>query len=135
MSRSQYGQVLIIYLTTLFIGGSSLVLGMVATGKSTKELEKGVKATITDPGRQKHVLDLLEQWEDQGESVHKEYVIKRKALANLITHYGSKKQQFNSIRDELLVMDDQTSKQLLDIQYSLRKAMTRKEWDAVFAKN
>ena len=133
MKRRQYGQVLIIYLTTLFIGGSSLVLGVVATGKDTNELEKAVKITVTDSERQSKALGLLSQWEKQGKVVNEQYMKQRKHLAKLIQDHGSKRKQFNSARDEILVMDKNTSKQLLDIQYALRKTMTHKEWDGIFS--
>lgn len=133
MKCRQYGQVLIIYLTTLFIGGSSLVLGVVATGKDTNELEKSVKATITDAGHRSEALELLSQWEKQGKVVNEQYMNQRKHLAALIQDYSSKKRQFNSARDGILLMDKTTSKQLLDIQYALRKTMTRKEWDNIFS--
>lgn len=47
----QRGQLLIIYLTTLFMSGS-IALGLLATGKSIKELNKSVKTHVVAPSRQ-----------------------------------------------------------------------------------
>lgn len=129
----QRGQVLIIYLTTLFVGGSSLALGLVATGKSLKEIEKSVKVHVQDVSRQQQSLLLLEQWEKEGKALRKEYQKQRETILGLIKKHDAEKSAFKSTIDKMLNMDQQTSKRLLDIQYDLRKNMTAGEWGNVFS--
>ena len=134
MSREfkQRGQILIIYLTSLFIGGSSLAVGMLATGKTIKDLEKGVKSHVTEPERQEKALSLLEQWGKEGKQLQKTYKAQRETLLDLIKQYDAEKSSFQSSIREAVTTDSSTSKRLLDIQYALRENMTKKEWDRVF---
>ena len=69
--KKQRGQLLIIYLTTLFIGGSSVALGVLATGQSIKQIEKNVKTHVLDPSKQQQSLALLKQWKDEGKAQKK----------------------------------------------------------------
>jgi len=130
--KKQRGQLLIIYLTTLFVGGSSVALGVLATGMSIKEIEKSVKSHVQDESRQKISLELLEQWEDEGKTLKKEYKEQRETLLDLIKKHDSEKSAFNSTINKILTMDQQTTKRLLDIQYELRQNMTAEEWSKVF---
>ena len=129
----QRGQILIIYLTTMFVGGSSVALGVLATGKTIKELEKGVKVHVLDSTKQQQSLALLERWEDEGKALKKEYKEQRKVLVGLIKKYDTNMSYFTAKSNELLEMDQRAANRLLDIQYDLRKNMTREEWNKVFS--
>ena len=129
----QSGQILIIYLTTLFVGGSSVVLGTLATGKPIKEIEKSIKTHITEPSRQQQLLTLLKQWKVEGKQQQKLYSKQRKTLLGLIKNHAADTSAFKSKTVELLDMDKRTAKRLLDIQYGLRENMTREEWDKIFS--
>ena len=131
--KKQRGQLLIIYLTTMFIGGSSVALGVLATGNTINDIEKGVKTHVLDTTRQKQSLALLEQWEDEGKAQKEKYKEQREILLSLIKKHDTDNAAFKRAIDEILTMDQQTSKQLLDIQYNLRKSMTPKEWAKVFS--
>lgn len=130
---SQYGQVLIIYLTTLFVGGSSLALGIVATGKSINDLEKSVTVHVLDMERQNRALALLEEWNDEGKSLRKAYTSQRERLFSLIKDHNTSESAFNKEMNQLLAMDKSASDRLLDIQYRLRNNMTSSEWDRVMS--
>lgn len=129
----QRGQILIIYLTTLFVGGSSLALGILATGKPIKELEKGVKAHVLDSDRQIQSLALLDKWNDQGESLRQEYQQQRERLLDLIKDHDAKLSSFETEMKQLLAMDESTATTLLDIQYELRNSLTRSEWKNIMS--
>lgn len=129
----QRGQILIIYLTTMFVGGSSVALGVLATGKTIKELEKGVKVHVLDSTKQQQSLALLERWEDEGKALKKEYKEQRKVLVELIKKHDANMSYFTAKSNELLEMDQRAANRLLDIQYDLRKNMTREEWNKVFS--
>lgn len=129
----QRGQILIIYLTTLFIGGSSVALGVLATGNTIDDIEKGVKTHVLDTTRQKQSLALLEQREDEGKVQKEKYKEQRETLLSLIKKHDTDKTAFKHAINEILTMDQQTSKRLLDIQYSLRDNLTPKEWQEIFS--
>ena len=134
LSRYQHGQILIIYLTTLFVGGSSLALGILSTGKPLKDLAKSVKVHVTDNERQRQVLDLLEQWEDEGKEKQKVYRKQREHLLDLVKDHATNRAQFDNQLEQLLEMDTANSRRLLDIQYGLRDNMTESEWNQVLAR-
>ena len=129
----QQGQVLIIYLTTMFVGGSSVALGVVATGMAIKDIEKSVKTHVQDQSRQQQSLALLEQWEDEGKALKKEYKKQRETLMDLVKNHEADKAAFDAVISEILTMDQQVSKRLLDIQYDLRQSITAEEWAKVFS--
>ena len=132
LKELQRGQVLIIYLSTLFIGGSSLALGMVATGKSIKDLEKAVQQHVSDAAKQNNALELLQQWSKEGKARRDDYKDQRKALISIIEKYDADQTDFKNRITELLEMDNQTAARLLDIQYQLRDNLTAQEWQKVF---
>lgn len=131
----QQGQVLIIFLTTLFVGGSSVALGVMATGKTLKEFEKGVETHVQDEARQQQVLELLEQWEDEGKALKKEYKKQRESLLDLFKNHSAATAEFDSVINELVTMDQQTTERMLDILYELRQQMTAEEWAKVLPGN
>lgn len=131
----QQGQVLIIFLTTLFVGGSSVALGVIATGKTLKEFEKGVETHVQDEARQQQVLELLEQWEDEGKALKKEYKKQRESLLDLFKNHSAATAEFDSVINELVTMDQQTTERMLDILYELRQQMTAEEWAKVLPGN
>ena len=131
--KNQRGQLLIIYLTTLFAGGSTLALGVLATGKTIKEIEKSVKVHVVDEQRQQQTLALLEQWQDEGEVLQEEYKKQRESLLELLRVHDADQSAFRSKIDEILKIDQQTSNRMLDIQYGMREKMTPEEWSKVFA--
>jgi hypothetical protein len=130
--RKQSGQLLIIYLTTLFVGGSTLTLGVLATGQPVKELEKNVKAHVVDKERQQQALLLLGQWQDEGKALKKEYQKQRDSLLELLKQHDADRLAFESAVDKILKMDQKTSTRMLDIQYGLRDTLTQEEWSKVF---
>ena len=130
----QKGQILIIYLTTLFVGGSSLALGIFSTGKPLDDLIKDVKVHVTDSERQLKALELLNQWNEEGEEKQKVYREQRERLLDLVKDHASTRAQFDAEIEQLLVMDAENAKRLLDIQYALRNSMTESEWNQVLAR-
>lgn len=132
-SIKQHGQILIIYLTTMFAGGSSVALGVIATGMTINDIEKSVKTYVQDQSRQQQSLVLLEQWEDEGKALKKIYKKQRETLLDLIKKHDADKAAFDTVINEILTMDQQTSRRLLDIQYDLRQNLTAEEWSKVFS--
>ncbi len=132
--RFQRGQILIIYLTSLFVGGSSLALGVLSTGKSLDELVESVEAHVATADRQQTVLKLLDRWQTEGEQQQEAYRDRRERLLELIEDHAASRAQFDDEIDRLLAMDAANTKRLLDIQDSLRKDLNEAEWKLVFAR-
>lgn len=129
----QRGQLLIIYLTTLFMSGS-IALGLLATGKSIKELNKSVKTHVVAPSRQQKSLTLLKQWKDEGEIQKKAYKKQRESLLDLIKKHDINNAAFKAAINSMIKMDKENTKRLLDIQYGLRQHIKPGEWNKIFTK-
>lgn len=129
----QRGQLLIIYLTTLFMSGS-IALGLLATGKSIKELNKSVKTHVVAPSRQQKSLTLLKQWKDEGEIQKKAYKKQRESLLDLIKKHDVNNAAFKATINSMIKMDKENTKRLLDIQYGLRQHIKPGEWNKIFTK-
>ncbi|MCK5386265.1 MAG: hypothetical protein KAJ39_03705 [Gammaproteobacteria bacterium] len=129
----QRGQLLIIYLTTLFMSGS-IALGLLATGKSIKELNKSVKTHVVAPSRQQKSLTLLKQWKDEGEIQKKAYKKQRETLLDLIKKHDVNNAAFKAAINSMIKMDKENTKRLLDIQYGLRQHIKPGEWNKIFTK-
>ncbi len=134
LSKYQRGQILIIYLSTLFVGGSTIALGLLSTGKPLDDLVKNVKVRVSDNERQQQVLDLLEQWKDEGKEKQKVYREQREQLLDLVKDHAATRVQFDNQLEQLLAMDTAAAKRLLDIQYGLRENLTETEWNKILAK-
>ena len=129
----QRGQLLIIYLTTLFMSGS-IALGLLATGKSIKELNKSVKTHVVAPSRQQKSLTLLKQWKDEGQIQKKAYKKQRETLLDLIKKHDVNNAAFKATINSMIKMDKENTKRLLDIQYGLRQHIKPGEWNKIFTK-
>lgn len=129
----QRGQLLIIYLTTLFMSGS-IALGLLATGKSIKELNESVKTHVVAPSRQQKSLTLLKQWKDEGEIQKKAYKKQRGTLLDLIKKHDVNNAAFKAAINSMIKMDKENTKRLLDIQYGLRQHIKPGEWNKIFTK-
>ena len=129
----QRGQLLIIYLTTLFMSGS-IALGFLATGKSIKELNKSVKTHVVAPSRQQKSLTLLKQWKDEGQIQKKAYKKQRETLLDLIKKHDVNNAAFKATINSMIKMDKENTKRLLDIQYGLRQHIKPGEWNKIFTK-
>lgn len=130
---NQRGQVLIILVTTLFLGGSSLALGVAATGKNLKEIEKSIKLKVQDIEKQQQSLNLIKQWKKEGKVVVKQYNKRRVVLLKQLNRHDANRTDLETAARALLDLDHQASKRILDVQFSLRENMTKQEWENVFS--
>ena len=110
-----------------------MALGVIATGMTIKNIEKSVKTHVQDQARQQQALALLEKWEDEGKALKKEYKKQREILVDLVKKHDAEQAAFDTIINEIITMDQRTSKRLLDIQYDLRQSITTEEWNNVFS--
>ena len=63
MKRKQSGQVLMILLGSLLMGGSGLTAGLLLTGKSASEMRKDTLKIVEDEIRRDKVKAILKSWE------------------------------------------------------------------------
>ena len=132
-NTNQRGQTLIIIMTALFLGGSSLALGVATTGKTLKEIEKSIKSDVRDETNKQISLALVKQWKKEGKAVRKQFNVQRKDLLKMLNNHNSRETDLVAAVNEILELDRQSSERVLDLHYELRKSMTKQEWESVFS--
>jgi DNA-binding transcriptional MerR regulator len=132
-NANQRGQVLIILMTSLFLGGSSLALGVATTGMTLKDIEKSIKIHVQDTSKQQQSLALLKQWKKEGKTLNKQFNKKRVNLLKLMNLHGANRADLELATKEILDIDQQASKRILDINFELRGTMTKQEWESIFS--
>lgn len=135
MRRSaQKGQVLVILLGTMFLGGSVATIQTMATGKSIDTLQSDVKRVVKDPGRAKGVLKILEQWKAEGTAFWKAQESHQEAIRALFERHDATREEFETLRTSIGSVDAQYTEKFMNIRASIHENMTREEWQAVFGK-
>jgi Glu-tRNA(Gln) amidotransferase subunit E-like FAD-binding protein len=131
---AQKGQVLIILLGALFLGGSAATIQTMATGKSIETLESDVKRIVKDPDRAQAVLKILEQWKAEGTAFWKAQENHQEALHALIARHDATREAFAKLEVSIASVDARYTEEFMNIRASIRENMTRQEWQAVFGK-
>lgn len=131
---AQKGQVLIILLGALFLGGSAATIQTMATGKSIDTLESDVKRVVKDPGRAQEVLKILEQWKTDGTVFWKAQDYHQEALHALVARHDATREEFAALEASIDSVDARYTEAFMNIRASIHENMTRQEWQAVFGK-
>jgi hypothetical protein len=131
---AQKGQVLIILLGALFLGGSAATIQTMATGKSIDTLESDVKRVVKDPGRAQAVLKILEQWKTEGTVFWKAQESHQEAIHALIARHDATREEFAKLEVSIASVDARYTEEFMNIRASIHENMTRQEWQAVFGK-
>jgi hypothetical protein len=133
MRRSaQKGQVLIILLGAMFLGGSAATIQTMATGKSIDTLESDVKRVVKDPGRAQAAVKILEQWKTEGTAFWKAQESHQEAIHGLIERHDATREEFATLRASVGSVDARYTELFMNIRASIRENMTPQEWKAVF---
>jgi hypothetical protein len=131
---AQKGQVLIILLGAMFLGGSAATIRTMATGKSIDTLESDVKRAVKDPVRAQAVLKILEQWKTEGTAFWKAQESHQEAIHTLIARHDATREEFATLEASIGSVDARYTEEFMSIRASIRENMTPQEWQAVFGK-
>ena len=124
----QRGQILIILLGSMFLGGAASVTTFVE-GSSTKDVKKAIKKIVPDETRKDEILTLIKQWDKQHKKTRKQVKKEQKALLKVLTSYDGNREQMQQVADILNESIDREDKVFLDFKYSMREKLTKEEWD------
>ena len=129
------GQVLIILVTSLFLGGglgSASRAGYLATGMTMNEIKPRIEKNVLDPVRRKALAKLLDEWTKIADDYLDRIGDRRKEFLDLIKDHGASPGGFDKQMEEIDAQNDAADKRVIDIRFSMRELMSRAEWEAVF---
>jgi hypothetical protein len=130
--RRQRGQVLIILAATLFMGGSAVVLGTLATDESIDTIKSRIRSVVKDSDKSRAAQQAVERWRDGAKAYFKASNADHEAIVALVKRHDAARAEFDAVNQR---MDERDARVVLDFiatRESLRKQLTREEWTALF---
>lgn len=127
---SRSGQVLIILLGALFLGGGAASVLVFVQGHSPKEMREAVKKVVSDDKRRDAALTIIEDWEKRNKEQEKELNKERAELVKIMKRHDAKREEADLVAAKLdqsmLAMD----RSFLEMRFGVKDQLTKEEWDA-----
>ena len=133
--RRQDGQVLVLLLAWMFLGGSALIcVGMFGIGRSIDEIQDRVGQVVGDQARRQSANQVLDAWRRDGESFLEAGAERRKQLFRKLEDHATRPEGLRALFAELQQENHKAQAQALGYRFGLRDVLTREEWAQVFAR-
>ena len=97
----QGGQVLIILLGVMFLGGGAASVVAFVQGQSPKEMKEVVKKVVSDDKRRDTVLMVIEDWEKRKEEQDKEFKKGQEHLVKIMKRHDAKREEADQVGAKL----------------------------------
>lgn len=130
--RAQRGQLLIILIGFLFLGGSAgslLILG----GKTTKEVHKQFAALEPDKAKRQKVEDVLALISQETKRLDSERSRLEKEAFKALERHDTTPEEFRALSARADAVNADSSKTLIDLRFMLRRQVSDSQWSAMFA--
>jgi glyoxylase-like metal-dependent hydrolase (beta-lactamase superfamily II) len=131
--RRQRGQVLVIIVGTLFLGGTGLATGVLSSGDTLKDMTKNIKALNLADARQDQALDVLKRWKKTLKPVWKAHSKKGDEILDLLEDQYTTEVELRELFAEQADNTADANVQVEGIRDELRAILNKDEWDGVFA--
>lgn len=131
LRRRQRGQIMLIILGSLFLGGGA-VTGAFATGQSLKSLRKEAQQLDIGTARRDEVLALIDRWEAVSAPAVKDFEDYGRALLALLREQQASPPDFHDLMERQRQSARAAEERLLPLRDELRATLTRSEWDRLF---
>ena len=131
---NQRGQVLVILVSTLFLGGAAATITTFMEGLSAKDMKKAAKKEIADDSRKDALLELIDAWNKEKKKYDKEIAKGRKRLIKIIERYDGTREDLQREAAKLKEVIRKSDQSYLDLRFDTKKKITRDEWSAIFAR-
>jgi hypothetical protein len=131
--RRQRGQVLVIIVGTLFLGGAGLATGVISSGDSLKARKKSIKVLNLDDARQDQALDVLKRWKKTAKPVWKMHLKKGDEILDLLEDQYTTEVELRELFAEQADNTADANVQVEGLRDELRAILSQNEWDRVFA--
>jgi len=133
--RARRGQVLIILVGSMFLmGGSSLAVGILFSGKTTSQIDKAIDQHVKDEARRKQAKSVVEAWKKDTEADINATEKHQEELIKLMVPHDTTRAQLDARVEDLDVAVGAGVKRVLARRDDLRGILTAEEWRAVFTK-
>ena len=132
MRRSQSGQVLIILVGTLLMGGSGLAAGLFLTGKTSSEMRKETLAMVEDTDRRDKIKAVFKRWEDEAKRTDKARNKHIDELVALLRSHDTRPADFDPLFATFDEMEKQAFDATLAMRFDLREQLSAEEWRQLF---
>jgi hypothetical protein len=132
MKRNRSGQVLIILLGSLLMGGSGVAVGLFLTGKTSSEMRKDTLAMVEDAGRRDKIKAVFKRWEDEVKRMDKTRNKRIDELAALMRRHDARPADFDPIFATFDETQEQAFETALAMRFALREQLSAEEWRQLF---
>lgn len=126
----QSGQILIILLGSLFLGGGAASVLVFVQGQSPKEMREAVKKVVSDDKRKDAALTIIEDWEKGKKEPEKEFQKERAQLVKILKRHDAKREEADLVAAKLDASILATDRSFLDMRFGVKDRLTKDEWDA-----
>jgi len=116
----------------LLLGGSSVVVGTLATGESVDAMKSAIHRTVKDSARERAATKIVDSWQDAGKKYLEAGNADHKAILSLVQRHDASRAEFDAVNRRIDQRDAQTLKQFTATREALRQQITREEWPAIF---
>jgi hypothetical protein len=134
LRHAQRGQVLVIVLGALFLGGG-MAAGALSSGSTLKQLGKDIKALELDESREDRALDVLKRWQKSVKPMWKTHSKRTDEVIELLEDQYTTAETIREIFQ--LQSGDMADAELVVLGYreELRTVLGKDDWERVFAGN
>jgi hypothetical protein len=127
------GQVLIILLGALWLGGAaSMVGGVLLTGMGTDEIDEALESKVADPARRTAARAVLERWEKDAARFVEEIAKESAAMEKLFKAQDAERAAIEERTRRVDALADEAVRKVLDHRFELRELLTAAEWTDTF---
>ena len=126
----QGGQVLIILLGLMFLGGGAASVVAFVQGQSPKEMKEVVKKVVSDDKRRDGVLMVIEDWEKRKEEQDKEFKKGQERLVKIMMRHDAKREEADRVATKLDETIREMDRSFLEMRFRAKELVTKEEWDA-----
>jgi uncharacterized protein HemX len=126
----QGGQVLIILLGVMFLGGGAASVVAFVQGQSPKEMKEAVKKAVSDDKRRNGVLTVIEDWEKGKKEQEKEFKKGQEQLVQIMKRHDAKREEADRVAEKLDASIRDMDRSFLDMRFRVMELVTKEEWDA-----
>jgi hypothetical protein len=131
--RRQRGQVLVIIVGTLFLGGAGLATGVLSSGDTLKSMKKNIKALNLADSREDQALDVLKRWKKAAKPVWKAHSKKGDEILDLLEDQYTTEIELRELFAEQADNTADATVQVEGNRDDQRANLSKNEWDRVFA--
>lgn len=128
----QGGQVLLILLGFLFLGGAATSVTTFIKGASPKALEERIETVVSDRKRTDEIIRLIDSWEKVHTHIQDQVRKEQEILLDRLTSYSGTRQDAQKQADQLNILIDKDDQSFIDLSFKMKALLSREEWSKIW---